>query len=315
MSAAHVASRHDLASDNARFWRGVWRIADPKITLASVGSLFLGVCAAAHDGPLRARWVVLTVLGIFLIEVAKGASGEIFDWDSGTDARVTPEDRSPFSGGKRVLVDQLMTRAQTRRVATLAYALGAMCGAVIALHEPGVLWLGLAGAALAYFYHAPPLKLAYRGFGEVAVLFAYGPMIACGSYLVQRGDVGKTVVHLGVVYGIVVAAFLFINEFPDANADASSGKRTWVVRLGNKRASRVFAAFPLVAFGYLAALPVLAGVTPAVWLGMLGLPLAACAAWKLSRSYQTTADIVPAQAWTLLSFILMALGSGIGLLL
>jgi 1,4-dihydroxy-2-naphthoate octaprenyltransferase len=292
MSAAHVASRHDLASDNARFWRGVWRIADPKITLASVGSLFLGVCAAAHDGPLRARWVVLTVLGIFLIEVAKGASGEIFDWDSGTDARVTPEDRSPFSGGKRVLVDQLMTRAQTRRVATLAYALGAMCGAVIAL-----------------------LKLAYRGFGEVAVLFAYGPMIACGSYLVQRGDVGKTVVHLGVVYGIVVAAFLFINEFPDANADASSGKRTWVVRLGNKRASRVFAAFPLVAFGYLAALPVLAGVTPAVWLGMLGLPLAACAAWKLSRSYQTTADIVPAQAWTLLSFILMALGSGIGLLL
>ena len=315
MSAPHVAPLHELGWGGPRFRQGLWRIVDPKITLASAGAMFLGICAAAHDGPLQARWLVLTVLGIFLLEAAKNASGELFDWDSGTDARVSREDRSPFSGGKRVLVDALMTRSQAATVALLLYALGGACGLVVALHQPGVLWLGLAGAALAYFYHAPPLKLSYRGLGELAVLLAYGPMIACGTYLVQRGEIRPTIVHVGIAYGIAVAAFLFINEFPDANADGASGKRTWVVRLGKKNASRVFAVLPLVAFGYLAALPLIAGVTPAILLGLLGLPLALRAAWRLRLSYATTADIVPAQAWTLLAFVGMALGSGLGLLL
>jgi hypothetical protein len=43
----------------------------------------------------------------------QNASGELYDHDSGTDRAVAPEDRSPFSGGKRVLADGLLTRAQT----------------------------------------------------------------------------------------------------------------------------------------------------------------------------------------------------------
>jgi len=34
------------------------------------------------------------VAGIFVIEVAKNASGELFDFDSGTDLAVAPEDRT-----------------------------------------------------------------------------------------------------------------------------------------------------------------------------------------------------------------------------
>ena len=95
----------------AAFWSGLWRLADPKISLASFASLFLGTCAAARDGGISWGWLAITVLGIFAIEVAKNASGEIFDL--GTDGAVEPEDRSPFSGGKRVLVDHLLTRNQT----------------------------------------------------------------------------------------------------------------------------------------------------------------------------------------------------------
>jgi 1,4-dihydroxy-2-naphthoate octaprenyltransferase len=69
-------------------WEGVWRLADPKITMASAASLLLGAAAAASQGPLDWNWLALTVLGIFLVEVAKNASGEIFDFDSGTDQAV-----------------------------------------------------------------------------------------------------------------------------------------------------------------------------------------------------------------------------------
>ena len=114
---------------------GIWRLADPKITLASVASLFLGTAAAARAGSLSWGWLALTVLGVFFIEVAKNASGEVVDFDSGTDAAVAPEDRSPFSGGKRVLVDGLLSRAQVLAVAAVAYGLAVAAGMAIVVAE------------------------------------------------------------------------------------------------------------------------------------------------------------------------------------
>lgn len=167
---------------------GFWRLADPKISLASMASIFLGTCAAAADGPVDFFWLALTVLGIFAIEVAKNASGEIFDFDSGADIGIADEDRSPFSGGKRVLVDGLLTRKQTAVIAAGGYLIGAGLGLVIVeWRQFDVLWVGLAGMFCAFFYQSPPVKLSYRGLGELAVALSYGPLICCGTYLVQRG--------------------------------------------------------------------------------------------------------------------------------
>jgi 1,4-dihydroxy-2-naphthoate octaprenyltransferase len=295
------------------FWRGVWRVADPKITLASVASMLLGSALAAADGPLAWPWLVLTVVGIFCIEAAKNASGEVFDWDSGDDQGVTDEDRSPFSGGKRVLVDGLMTRRQIWCTAMVFYAVGAAAGlAIVAWREPAVLWLGLAGVALAYFYHAPPLALSYHGLGELAVTLVYGPLVCAGTYLVQRQALPAHVWIAAVPLGLMVGAFLWINEFPDRRADEAAGKRTLVVRLGAERAAAAFAGLVAAAYAALVLLP-LAGFPLAVWGGLVGLPHGIAAARRLSDSPAVTARIVPAQAWTLLSFVLLSLGASVGL--
>ena len=94
---------------NSPFWRGFWRLADPKISLASFAGMFLAACMAAADLGLAWGWLLLTVLGVFCVEVAKNASGELVDYDSGTDLAVADADRSPFSGGKRVMVDGLLS--------------------------------------------------------------------------------------------------------------------------------------------------------------------------------------------------------------
>ena len=298
-----------------KFWAGLWRLADPKISLASMASLFLGACAAGREGPLSPLWLSLTVLGIFFLEVAKNASGELFDLDSGTDLAVAPEDRSLFSGGKRVLVDGLLTRGQTKAIAAVSYLLGILTGlAIVGGRERDVLWVGLAGVACAYFYHAPPLKLSYRGLGELAVAICYGPLICAGTYLVQRGRISSDVLLLSVPLGLLIAAFLWINEFPDYRADLGAGKRTLVVLLGRRRASRVFAWILSASTVLLALLP-WAGLPPTVLFGLLGIVPGMVASRIVLHSPERSSSLIPAQALTLASFLLMALGSGLGLML
>jgi 1,4-dihydroxy-2-naphthoate octaprenyltransferase len=310
----HPADTFSRQTSPTHLAEGIWRLADPKITLASVASMLLGAAAAARDGSLSLPWLGLTVLAIFFIEAAKNASGELFDFESGTDQAVAPEDRSPFSGGKRVLVDGLLTRRQTRALAGLGYALGASVGlAIVLLREPRVLWLGVVGMACAFFYHAPPLKLSYRGLGEAAVALCYGPLIAVGTYLVQRGATSLSLLLVSLPLGLLIAAFLWINEFPDYRADRSAGKNTLVVRLGRDRAGRVFRLLVGSAFALLALLPAL-GLPWTVWLGFAGVPSAWAATGRLLRNPESTQALIPAQAATLHAFLLYAVGTGLGLL-
>ncbi len=298
-----------------QFARGFWRLADPKISLASVASIALGTAAAAASGPISIGWWLLTILGVFAVEVAKNASGEVFDWDSGTDRRVTEQDRSPFSGGKRVLVDGLLTRAQTWGIAAGGYLLAVVAGfAIVGWREPGVFWLGFAGVGLAWFYHAPPLRLSYRGLGEAAVAVAYGPLICAGTYLVQRGSLPIEIVLLATPLGLLIAAFLWINEFPDHDADALSQKLTLVVRLGRPAAARGFVGLGIAAAGVLALLPV-AGLPLTVWLGGVAAIRFVPAARLLRSAPEVTPAIIPAQAMSLQAFLLYAVGASVGILI
>lgn len=314
-SALEAARTMEQGPATLNFGAGFWRLADPKITLASLASLFLGTCFAAKDGPLAWGWLGLTVAGIFFLEVAKNASGEIFDFDSGTDLAVAEEDRSPFSGGKRVLVDGLLTRAQTKGIATAAYALGIAAGIAIAgFREARVLWIGLAGVASAFFYHAPPLKLSYRGFGEFAVALCYGPLIATGTYLVQRGTIDSQIVLASTSLGLLITSFLWVCEFPDYLADLGAGKRNLVVRLGRLRASRAFVALAGAGAGSVLLLPA-AGLPWPVALGALSAIPAALAAHRLLKFPESTPRLIRAQALTLISFLVLSAGCGLGALL
>jgi 1,4-dihydroxy-2-naphthoate octaprenyltransferase len=301
------AHRHSLR-------RGIWRLADPKVSLASAAAVFLGATAAARDGLISPGWLLLTMIGIFCVEVAKNASGEIYDFDSGADVMVPEKDRSPFSGGKRVLLDRLLTRRETWGVAIAGYATAIVLGLIIVVaRDLDVLWLGVIGLVCAFFYHAPPVKLAYRGLGEIAVACCYGPLIAGGTYLVQRGEILGPVVPLSIALGTLIAAFLWINQLPDYSADVAAGKMNVVARIGRRTAGRVFSVLIAVPFVILALAPHL-GSPPGVLLGLVGIVPGARAARIAWNSADDTPRLVGAQRATLATFLAFATGCGLGLL-
>lgn len=297
----------------SRALEGFWRLADPKISLASFAGIAMAALFVSASGEVAWGWLALTIAGVFAIEVGKNASGELVDFESGTDSAVLPVDRSPFSGGKRVLVDGLLTKAQCRAIAGSFFALGIITGLAIAvLREPGVVYLGLAGVALAWFYHGSPIRLSYKGLGELAVALAYGPLVVCGTYLVQTGGFSTTVFAASITLGLLVAAFLLANEFPDYNADKSVGKKNLVVQLGRPRAAALFMVVSLVAYLLLGLDAVLADDSVGVLWGCIGIIPSAFAGLRLRSSFHETRLVIPAQAAALGAFVMMALGAGAG---
>jgi len=277
--------------------------------------MMIGAPVAARDGHFAWTWLLVTALALFCIEVAKNGWGDIFDYDSGTDLAVRPEDRTNFSGGKRVLVDHLLTRQQTWIITVCFAAMGVLLGAVIVfLKAPVAFALGVVGLVLGWSYHGPPLQLAYRGLGELDVMLCYGPLICLGTYAVQTNALSTDVVWLSLPLGIFIAAFLWVNEFPDYSADKSCGKNNLVVTLGRDRAGRLLPAIYLVGFTLLWLIPFVSTLPRGIWLGFIAAPLAVVACRWVWRNPHTFYRDKPAQGMALLCFVFYSLGAGAGVL-
>lgn len=292
----------------ARSFSGVYRLADPKIMLASLVPFLCGMAIAHREGAGVPLLLLLGALAaLFGVEVGKNAVNDLFDFRSGADLGVRPEERTPFSGGKRVLVDGLLTERQVVASAVGGFAFALLFGSYVAVaRDPRLLLLGAAGAAISIAYTAPPLALAYRGFGEVAVFFAYGPGIVLGSDWLFERRISPAAIWASLSLGALIANVLVVNEVPDERADREAGKRTWVVRLGRRRAFRLVAI--LFAFGF--AIPVvgiLLGQTPRLAGLLLGLPAAAVAIRELSRPGDSV-RIVRVETATLLAYALAGAG-------
>jgi 1,4-dihydroxy-2-naphthoate octaprenyltransferase len=108
--------------------------------------------------------------------------------------------------------------------------------------------LGIIGVFLAVGYVHPKVNLSKRGLGELAVAVSFGPIMLSGVYYVQTGMVDLNVILIGCLMGLLAGCTLWINEIPDYEADKTTGKTNWVVRLGKKRASYVYVAWLILIY-------------------------------------------------------------------
>jgi len=241
---------------NARLWQGFWQLADPKIWIASTVPMLVGSALAyGLTGAFSLYWFAAALLGIYLIEIGKNAVNEVVDYQSGVDRFVTPEERTPFSGGKKTIIDGLLTVSEARVIGITTLGAGALVGLYIAIfREPLILWVGFLGMFFAAFYSLPPLKFSYRGLGEVVVGITFGPLITSGAYLVQAHTLSPLVILTSLPIGFLIANVLWINQYPDYRADKKGRKFNGVVRLGKKKGVGVFAALFAAAYASLAVL-------------------------------------------------------------
>jgi 1,4-dihydroxy-2-naphthoate octaprenyltransferase len=205
------------------------------LTIALAGCLlgFASALESAFSWPLA----VLTLLLAIATQAGVNVFNDYYDHLNGTDA-VNVDRLFPFTGGSRFIQNGVMSPRQM-----LVYAL-VLFGAVIAgglwliaTRGSGLFWIGIAGLLIGWAYSAPPLKLNSRGLGEICVAAGF-LLIVAGADFVQRGTMSLTPWLIGLPYALLVTNILYVNQFPDRNADLQAGKRHWVVRLEPSVAAR-----------------------------------------------------------------------------
>jgi len=290
-------------------WAKKWAVTArlPFLTASVTPVLATAAAAWRTDGTLAVGLAGLALLGIAFIHAGANLANDYFDHLSGADA--ANRFSTPFSGGSRVIQEGVVSPRAVVAAAAACTAAGAACGFVLWLSTRGYVLLGIGalGIAIGWFYTAPPLRLVHRGLGELTTMLAFGVLPALGTEWVLRGRLTPHVSWVGLPAGLLVAAILWINEFPDVGADASAGKRTLVVRLGPRRAIAAYglllaATYASVAVGVLLGwMPALAG----------SVALVAPLSWRILRvlraSYADVRALLPGMAATILQQVVFLL--------
>jgi 1,4-dihydroxy-2-naphthoate polyprenyltransferase len=243
----------------------------------------IGLGAAHYAGvALDAATALLTLVFALVAHAGVNVLNDYYDARIGTDA-INVERIYPFTGGSRFIQNGVLSLAQTGWFGAALF--GVVIGAglwLVALSGPGLFWIGTAGLLIGWAYSAPPLKLNARGLGEVCVAAGFA-LIVVGTDYVQRAEFDSLPWVAALPYALLVTNLLYINQFPDREADRRTGKWHLVVRLGSARARWGYLAIAAVAFAWLP-LAVQAGALPSrgliALLAALPCALAARELWR-----------------------------------
>ena len=195
--------------------------------------VFLGsMIAWTQTGNFDPGLFTLALIGSACVQIGLTMLNDTLDYIYGTDKSTTTT-KNPFSGGSGVLADRLLQPNKTLAVVKLFYLVATIIGVYLTFRVGiGVFWVALLGLFLSVFYSVKPLRLAYRGIGELAMLIGYGPTITLGATYVQTGIFSVQAGLAGLVPGLLMWSMILVNEIPDYNEDLRANKLNLTVRFG-----------------------------------------------------------------------------------
>lgn len=271
---------------------------------------FIAAAYAVNYAGISINWLnfALATIGVAILHLASNVMNDYFDYKDGTD-EANNDYFLQFSGGSRAIELGLITLEGTKKLGLYLIAIAAVIG-IYLTSVTGIytLLIGLFGLFLGYFYTAPPIRLvARKGIGELSIALAFGPLVTAGIYYVISGVLDPMAFMIGLPAGLLTANILLINEFPDAESDAVTGKNHLVVVFGKRKSISIYAFIIVLTFlanlAIFLLLPEYNIVFAAVAVGILSYGI--WLVYRISKTYRTR-ELVKSNVGTI---ALSAMGS------
>jgi 1,4-dihydroxy-2-naphthoate polyprenyltransferase len=272
-------------------------------------------------GPLEWLLFALNLFGVSAAHLGVNLANDFFDFKQGADKVETWERR--FSGGSGSITQEGVAPEKIRLMFWACFIVALGFGlTILALIEQGrllVLSIMILGFLGGYFYTAPPLRLAYRGLGELDIFLFLGPAPVLGTYAVIAGRITLEAFACSLPVAGLITALLWINEYTDYETDKEAGKKNLIVRLGRKNARWGYLALVFYVFAAMIVPVALGLIEPTFLIALLPLPIAIRSVKRAFTHFNDPEKITLAQAdflkVHLFAGLLCSVGVAAGLLL
>jgi 1,4-dihydroxy-2-naphthoate octaprenyltransferase len=265
-----------------------FRVIRVRFLLASVIAVCLGLAINWwQNQTIDLVYAGLTFVGVIALHASVDLLNDYWDFKCGIDTKTK---RTKFSGGTGVLPEGLLRPNEVYRAGLIFLIIGSSIGGYFIFEKGITIAVILAFAIISIYFYST--KIVNSGLGEIFVAIK-GSMIVLGTFFVQTSHITMEPILGGIVVGILSSLVLFVNSFPDFDADKAGGRKTLVIILGKKKASNVVWIFPIIVYGsiisgiVLHVLPILSLIT------LFTIPLLIKSGLRLKQNFDDIDKIVP----------------------
>lgn len=206
-----------------------WLLATrPKTLSGAATPVLLGAALAMAQAQFQFTPTLLCFLFAGLMQIDANLINDLFDYIKGAD-------RADRLGPKRACAEGWITIEAMKRAIALTTVLACATGFMLLFYGGlELIPIGILCVLFAFLYTAGPYPLAYHGWGDLLVWIFFGLVPVGGTYYVMCHDFTWSVGIVSLACGWVINTLLMVNNYRDREQDATSGKRTLVVRWGAK---------------------------------------------------------------------------------
>ena len=217
--------------------------ARPKTLAAAATPVLLGCALAYTDGTFQWIPAILCFLFAFSMQIDANFINDYYDYLKGSDR----EDRL---GPERACAQGWITLSAMKKGMIFITLLSCFWGLLL-LRYCGLemIPVGLLCVLFAFLYTAGPYPLAYHGWGDVLVIVFFGFVPVGCTYYTMAHDWTWNVTIACAACGLVSDLLLMLNNYRDREQDKISGKRTLIVRFGEKAGRYAYLALGILAVG------------------------------------------------------------------
>lgn len=204
---------------------------------------------ALSYGGAEFNWIaaIASVIGVVFLHFALNLLDDWFDYKVGSAEARTKVANEGFRG--RMIKYPYLTSGEATHSqllnAVMAFLLVAasMGGIVVAIRGWEILWWVAAGLIIGVSYSGGPLKLGFRGLGELVIFLMFGPLLVTGVYYAITGAMDWKMGCLSVAIGLLVTNIVYSHSVLDSVPDAKMGKKTMAHLMGSAKGQIAFSAF------------------------------------------------------------------------
>ena len=224
------------------WWSNARPISLPQSLLPALTAVALSIGAAEFN------WIaaLASVAGVIFLHLGLNLMDDWFDYKEGSAEARAKVANEGFRGRMikyPYLTSNDATPSQLLKAIAVFMGIAAIMGAVAILaRDLKILWWVAAGLVIGVSYSGGPLKLGYRGLGELVIFLMFGPLLMTGAYYAITGAVDWKIGCLSIAVGLLVTNIVYSHSVLDSVPDQKMGKKTMAHLMGSAKGQIVFSA-------------------------------------------------------------------------